>query len=224
METNPRFDVTIPASRPIIRRGGLSMKTLCVTLALTLLAVMGASFQHDAAYSQPVSEASPTDSSASQAAQSPWREFTSKQGGFSVLMPGAPKEETEVKELPVVGKGETHLFILSHESGVYVVSYLDVPGLARQDQSFCDSFGKGFLKSIGEATAKGAGGKVASETDISFGKNPGKEILIEVSAGIATARAYFIRRRGYELIGAPTAGSNPTNVKKFLDSFKLTAP
>jgi hypothetical protein len=136
-------------------------------------------------------------------------------------MPGTPKEGTEVKEFPEVGKGELHLFVLAGESGVYIAAYLDLPGLARQTQAYCDSFGKGFLKSIGEATAKGAGGKVVKETDISFEKDPGKEFLIETPTGLATARAYFINRRGYQLAVAP--GNDVGNVKKFLDSFKVTA-
>ena len=50
------------------------------------------------------------------------------------------------------------------------------------------------------------------------------EILIEVPAGVMTARGYFINRRGYQLLAAPAAsGSDLGNVKRFLDSFKVTA-
>lgn len=199
------------------------MKKHRATFALSILVLMAGTFQQQAACKEPVCEASPANPDTPQPAQSDWKVFTSRAGGFSVLMPGTPKEETEVKEIPVVGRGETHLFVLASESGVYVAAYLDVPGLARQTQAFCDSFGKGFLKSIGEATAKGAGGKVVRDTDISFGKDPGKEILIEVPAGHATARAYFIKRRGYQLIAAPAGGDDVGNGKKFLDSFKVTA-
>ena len=196
------------------------MKRRRAPLALSILALMASTFQQEAVGRAPVL-ASQKDQKTPQAAPSEWKEFSSRQGGFSVLMPGTPQEQTEVKELPVVGRGETHLFILASESCVYVAAYLDLPGLALQTQTFCDSFGKGFLNSIGDATAKGAAGKVVKETDISFGKDPGKEILIETPAGIATARAYFIRRRGYQLIAAP-AGNDVGNVKKFLDSFKVT--
>jgi hypothetical protein len=183
-----------------------------------MLVLMAGTFQREAVCKVTFGEASRAVQSMPE-----WKLFSSRQGGFSVLMPGSPKEETELKDFPVVGKGETHLFILAHESGVYIASYLEIPGLARQDQSFCDSFGKGFLKTIGEATAKGAGGKVVSETDILFGRAPGKEILMQTSGGVATARAYFIRRHGYELIAAPAAGADAGNVKKFLDSFKTAA-
>ena len=157
-------------------------------------------------------------------AQSEWREFAPPAGGFSVLMPGTPKEQTQVKEFPVVGKGEVRLYILTIESGVYAAGYVEVPGLAKQTQAFCDSFGKGFLSSVGDGTAKGAGGKVIKETDIQFGTNPGKEILIETPAGVATARAYFINRRGYQILALSRGtDADVANVKKFLDSFKVTA-
>ena len=198
------------------------MKKNRASLALGMLALMASTFQQEAVGRAPVLAAH-TDQKTPQAGQPDWREFRSRQGGFSVLMPGTPQEQTEVKELPEVGRSETHLFVLGSESGVYGAAYLDLPGLARQTQVFCNNFGKGFLKSIGEATAKGAGGKVVKDTDISFGKDPGKEILIEAPGGVATARAYFIKRRGYQLIVLPAAGSDRGNVKKFLDSFKVTA-
>jgi|RhiMetdeSRZDD1v2_1073273.scaffolds.fasta_scaffold335234_2 hypothetical protein len=194
-----------------------------VTLALLALPLLAPTFQRPAA-GQPVAEALLKQPNASQGAQSAWREFSPRQAGFSVLMPGMPKEETEIKDFPVVGKGTVHLFVLSGEYGVYVVGYLEVPGLARQSPSFCDSFGKGFLAGIGEGTAKGAGGKVIKDSDISFGSYPGKEILIQVPAGLATARAFFIKRRGYQLVAVPPSGSDDAGyVKKFLDSFKVTA-
>jgi len=134
------------------------MKKHPAPLALGILALMAGTFQEEAVRRALVI-ASHTDQETPQAAQPDWREFRSRQGGFSVLMPGTPQEQTEVKELPEVGRGETHLFVLASESGVYVAAYLDLPGLARQTQAFCDSFGKGFLKSIGEATAKGPGAR-----------------------------------------------------------------
>jgi len=200
------------------------MKKHRTILVLVILVLLASALQQTAAFTHPLGDASPGDLNNSKAAQTEWREFSSRQGRFSVLMPGTPKEETEVKEFPVVGKGEVYLFILANESGVYVAGYLDVPSLAQQTQEFCDSFGKGFLRTIGEGTAKGGGGKVVKETDILFDKDPGKEILIQVPSGLATARAYFIKRRGYQLIAVPpSSGSDSGNVKKFLDSFKLSA-
>ncbi len=200
------------------------MKRHRTILVLVILVLLASALGQKAAFTQPLGDTSAPDLNTPRAAQTEWREFSSRQGGFSVLMPGTPKEETEVKDFPVVGKGVAHLFILGNESGIYVASYLDVPSLAQQTQSFCDSFGKGFLRTIGEGTAKGGGGKVVKETDILFEKDPGKEILIQFPSGLGTARAYFIKRRGYQLIAIPPAsGSNSGNVKKFLDSFKISA-
>jgi hypothetical protein len=139
-------------------------------------------------------------------------------------MPGTPDEEIETKEFPVVGKAVSHMFGLANDSGFYMAGYVEIPGLAEQSQEFCDDFGAGFLKSIGEGIANGAGGKVVKDTDISAGNRLGREILIEVPGGLLTARAYFVKRRGYQLLAAPPASSSDSgNVKKFLDSFKLPA-
>jgi hypothetical protein len=179
--------------------------------------ILGAILQPQYAYTRPDAEANVITFNA----QSQWQTFSSKAGGFSVLMPGIPKEETDFKEFPVVGKGEVHLFTIQSELGTFVAGYIEIPGLAKQSQSFSDSFGKGFLSTIGEGTAKGAGGKVVKESDISYGNDPGKEILIETPSVKATVRAYFINRHGYQLIAAPGASGSSETVKRFLDSFKI---
>src|SRR5882762_8352189 len=109
------------------------MKKHRASLALGTLALMASTFQQEAVGRASVL-ASHTDQKTPQAAQPDWREFRSTQGRFSVLMPGTPQEQTEVKEFPEVGRGETHLFVLGSESGVYGAAYLDLPGLARQTQ------------------------------------------------------------------------------------------
>jgi hypothetical protein len=191
-------------------------------LALASLVLMTSIFGSDAACREPISKTSPAGRKISSVAQAEWKEFSSKQGGFSILMPGEPQEQTDDKEFPVVGTGQVHLFSFSNDSGFYLVGYLDIPGLAGQTQAFCDSFAKGFLRTVGEGTAKGAGGKVVKDTDITMGNSLGKEILIQIPTGLATARAYFIKRRGYQLIAAPFGPDGAANVKKFLDSFRLT--
>ena len=189
---------------------------LCTLVSLILL---GTNLQQQLADTHTASEAPTTFVPAQQ-----WQEFSSRAGGFSVLMPGRPTEDTDSKDFPVVGKGDVHLFTAQTELGVFIAGYLEIPGLAKQTPAFCDSFGKGFLSTIGEGTAKGANGKVVKETDISYGADPGKEILIEAPGGKkATVRAYFINRRGYQLIVAPSTTATPEIVNKFLDSFKIIA-
>ena len=216
-----RLDLTDPTSRRIIRRGELTMKKYRTLLTLGSLVLMASTFQHEAAGRAPVSKATPAGYIVSSSAQAEWKEFSPKQGGFSILMPGEPQEQTDDKEFPIVGKGQVHLFSIAVDSGFFLVAYVEIPGLAGQTQEFCDGFGKGFLKTVGEGTAKGAGGKVVKDTDITMGNSPGKEILIRVPTGLATARAYFIKRRGYQLIAAPSGPDGAANVKKFLDSFRL---
>ena len=193
------------------------MKKHYVLCALVCLILLGTNLRSPHAGTHTDSEPSTTF-----APQQQWQEFSSRAGGFSILMPGTPKEETNSQEFPVVGAGDFHLFTVRSDLGAFVAAYVEVPGLAKQSQAFSDSFGKGFLNKVGEGTARGAGGKVVKETDISYGTNPGKEFLIEVPSGQATVRAYFINRRGYELIAAPATSTTAESVKKFLDSFKIT--
>src|SRR5215510_15207225 len=145
------------------------MKKHYILCTLVLLILLGTCLKTQNANTQPFTEA-PTTYTAPQ-----WQEFSSRAGGFSILMPGTPKEETNSKEFPVVGKGDFHLFTVQSDLGAFVAAYVEVPGLAKQSQSFSDSFGKGFLANVGEGTARGAGGKVVNEKDISYGTNPGKE-------------------------------------------------
>jgi len=151
-----------------------------------------------------------------QAGQSEWSVYSSKDGGFSIMMPGMPKEEVSTQEVPNLGKAQIHVFVVKDESGFYP--------LAKIDQEHADEFGKGFLRSVGQGIAQGANGKVVKETEIDLGTYSGKEILIALPAGLVTARAYFIKRRGYQLVAGPsTAGAENGNIKKFLDSFRVTA-
>ena len=159
-----------------------------------------------------------------QAGQSEWSIYSSKDGGFSIMMPGMPKEEVSTQEVPNLGKAQIHVFVVKDESGFYMASYVEYPPLAKIDQEHADEFGKGFLRSVGQGIAQGANGKVVKETEIDFGTYSGKEILIALPAGLVTARAYFIKRRGYQLVAGPsTAGAENGNIKKFLDSFRVTA-
>ena len=96
------LDVTNPPPGLTMRRGGLSMQKHRATFALIILVMMAGTFQQEAVCKEPVWKESLTDPSTLQPAESEWRVFSSRQGGFSVLMPGTPQEETEVKEFPVV--------------------------------------------------------------------------------------------------------------------------
>lgn len=66
-------------------------------------------------------------------AQSVWRPFSPPQSGFSILMPGSPKTETETKSFLINGKNvkiTEHLFIsdrADQEGTIYIVSYSDYP-------------------------------------------------------------------------------------------------
>src|SRR5438876_8198660 len=154
-----------------------------------------------------------------QAGQSEWSVYSSKDGGFSIMMPAMPKEEVSTQEVPNLGKAQIHVFVVKDESGFYMASYVEYPPLAKIDQEHADEFGKGFLRSVGQGIAQGANGKVVKETEIDLGTYSGKEILIALPADLVTARPYLIMLSVIQIDDGRVAMDAETgNTKRDLDS------
>src|SRR5205823_4011103 len=104
------------------------------------------------------------------------------------------------------------------DAGAYVAVHFDLPPGGPQltsDQRF-EGTKQGVL-------AMTPGSKFVSESNITLnGKHPGREMKFEVNGKFTvTLRVYLVENRGYQLIaGGP--GASAADVKKFLDSFKLT--
>jgi hypothetical protein len=138
-----------------------------------------------------------------------WKEFSSPEGKFKVLFPGAPKSETRPAG-PLTLKAHA----VELRDGVYVVSYADLPPGNPFDYS----------ASI-RGMAAPWGGKVLSETDVTVEGTRGKGFEMEVTnprKGYATGRIVVISGRLYQIfaLGNNMRASEP-DVQKFLDSFKL---
>jgi hypothetical protein len=140
---------------------------------------------------------------------SSWKEFSSPEGKFTVSMPGTPKKQTQNQ-----GGLTTNAFAVEVKNGAYLVSYSDLPP------------GTPFDYSAGiRAMATKYQGKVLSETDFTLDGNKGKAYEMEINQpkGFATGRIVVVNNRLYQTlaIGTNARASDP-DVKKFLDSFKLT--
>jgi hypothetical protein len=163
-----------------------------------------------------------------------WKEFTSKEGRFSVSLPGTPKPESRTQETPVFSI-TTHAFVLQTDMALYYVSYADVPlppgPMTPEDR-------KEALASTRERIISG-GARIISESDVAVAGNGGTEILAEKNGLILRARFALIEGRLYQLI----LGARPNTVfitgkvspkaadrtdlfeqtsARFFDSFKLT--
>jgi hypothetical protein len=151
--------------------------------------------------------------------ESDWKEFTSDEGRFSVLLPRTPRQTTETVDAPA-GEIDEHTFTTIYGSITYVVSYSDYP------QNLTTGDTRAVLDSLRDSAVTSFNGKLLSERSISLNGHPGRELKIQVSddAGTAIARfrIFLVRNRLYYLYTlAPEERSPSPSVDKFLNSFKL---
>ncbi|MCL1469636.1 hypothetical protein [Argonema antarcticum] len=144
-------------------------------------------------------------------AQSDWSEFSSASGGFAVLMPGTPKEESETSDDGSV----EYSYTLSLEKAAFLVHYTDIPNAdelsAEEIQELLDGTPADF--------AKGAEAKLLGTRSISIDDNPGKEFEFTLSDGTpGKARVYMVKKRLYVVVGMT---SESENTERFLNSFRL---
>ena len=163
---------------------------------------------------------------------SSWKEFSSKEGRFSISLPGAPTPSVRSMDTNI-GKVITHSFALEGDLGVYYVAYVDFPVWPDNP----DDIRTGLDSSRDQAMQ---GGQLISENDVWLGEILGREILVKKNNLIFHARYFFAKGRLFQAIlmsapqiafkeGEPT--SNPSDftdvyksaAKRFFDSFKITA-
>lgn len=163
-----------------------------------------------------------------------WTEFSSAQGGFTVLMPGAPNSTAHPLDTPLGEIPQGRSMVLT-DSAVYIVNYSDFP-VSSEDPAVV----KGALDAGRDnATAEQPGTKLLSEKEVVLDGHAGREWLFEGPDVVLLIRAYFIKGRLYQvMIGAPPGvafkGGRPTadpgdrtefftRVSTiFLDSFRLS--
>ena len=162
---------------------------------------------------------------------SAWKEFNSKEGRFSISLPGAPTPSVRTRDTSI-GKVTTHSFTLEGDLGIYYVAYVDFPVWPEAP----DEIRAGLDSSRDQAVR---GGQLISENDVWLGDVLGREILVKKDNLILHARYFFTKGRLFQAIlttapqiafkeGEPS--SNPSDLtdvykstaKRFFESFKLT--
>src|SRR6202011_5912405 len=99
--------------------------------------------------------------------KSGWKEFTSKDGGFSVLLPAPPKEDKVPIKSPDGKPTTQYQFAVDGGNGAYLVSYQDNPNLVKADGEAAD---KALIAAQKTAQAS-VGGKLLAEKKIKLGGN-----------------------------------------------------
>lgn len=154
-----------------------------------------------------------------------WQTFSSKEGNFTLLLPGQPKEQRQ----PVStagGQVDAIMYITEVGSTAFGAGYSDFPGNARQADP------QAVLKGARDGAAKNVNGTVIEEKSIELAGYPGLEIAVEVPAGVAVpggalyrARIYLIGNRLYQVIYvALKKDYHPDEYQKLFDSFQLNNP
>jgi hypothetical protein len=149
-----------------------------------------------------------------------WKEFTSEEGRFSILLPRTPRQTTETVDT-FIGEIDEHSFTVIHGNITYIVSYSDYPQnvlSASNPRAILDSFSDSAVTSIE--------GKLLSERSTSLNGYLGRELKIKIAddsgTAIAQIRIYLVGNRLYYIYTlAPEERATSPSVGKFLNSFKL---
>ena len=189
----------------------MKLRVLLPALAAALL-LTGYPAAQSSAATQPV-----------QARRSTWKQFTSTKGGFSVLMPGTPKQLRLTQQSPI-GAIDVYGFVVEQNQKTvgYVVMYADFPVNLAQTVNPKQIFNGGRDRVLNMMQ-----GKLLSQRDVRLQGYPGKEFTYEAKGSIVKHRLYLVNRRLYQII----AGTNKNQQQSlsrsttgFLNSFKLRSP
>jgi hypothetical protein len=148
-----------------------------------------------------------------------FKEFTSTEGRFKVLMPGTPTEKTET------ASGVTmKIFSVEGRNGAYAVAFADMPIPAGESEAQIHKR----LNGARDGAVANVKGLLKTETKITLSeKHLGREFEASLpeQKGMLRARIYLVNQRLYQImvVGKPewTSSSEAT---KFLESFTLTSP
>ena len=155
-----------------------------------------------------------------------WIKLEPGNAGFTVLMPGKPSETgTALAGRPDI---TNHELTVETKLAGYVVTYVDFPEEITDPDAV-----KTILDSGRDGAVASSKAELTSEKEIKVKQFAGREWLMKLPNGlVATARAYWVKRRLYQviLITSPSANDSPELIKlrqdagnKFLDSFTLSS-
>jgi hypothetical protein len=147
-----------------------------------------------------------------------WRVFTSKEGGFTVALPGKPVESKQ-RVATATATLDVYLFVAdAKDDGAYIVSYSDLPAADVKPGTEAKR-----LDLARDGAVSNAGGKLRSEKEIKLDGFPGRELDIETEKGQRIRmRIVAAKQRLYQamVMGAPLF-TQSKDTTLFLDSLRL---
>jgi hypothetical protein len=147
-----------------------------------------------------------------------WKPFSSKAGGFSVLVPGVPTEKDQAITT-LAGVINCKMYEVTLAQGALVTAYNDLP------QKVQPGGEKAVLDGARDGAVANVKGKLLSDKDIKLGTAPGREVEIDVQ-GKARIRTRIYLVNGSRMYQVMVVGANADfpaskDANRFLDSFKL---
>jgi hypothetical protein len=148
-----------------------------------------------------------------------WKEFTSKDGGFVVTMPGDPKEEKKNRRT-ASGPGELILYVVERkkEETVYVAGYCELPESVIKNTPLDKRLDYARRRVLSDLK-----GKLLKNKKITLGSHPGRELQIAIEGGgLVRQRLFAVKDKLYQLlVVGPKAKALSKDSDRFMDSFKL---
>lgn len=143
-----------------------------------------------------------------------WKRFTSKSGGFSIVMPGTPAERKQ--------NGLTQFELIRDQESVrYAVGILNLPVAPKTDKKLQNEVYEGIRRGAANGQAE-----LLSFRTIQLNGLPGREMNFKLPDNmVAKWRVYLVDRRAY-FINVTTTKANQerglaTSIEVFLNSFRL---
>jgi len=154
--------------------------------------------------------------------KAPGKVFVSKEGGYSVTMPGKPRHQNQTIQTPI-GALEMHTEVLEGPEIAYFVMYYDYPAdlIAKADP-------KATLENGQKGAITNAKGTLIEEEVIELDGHPGRAFLYampegDIPDGMGKSRHFLVKNRFYQVMAVGTrAKVRDKATDRFLESFKLT--
>lgn len=206
------------------------MKNQTIAALMGTVLIVGGGLHLPAAQAADVSQSTPTTPATPAAPAAPatptsptsptanWQPFSSKVGGFTVQMPGQPKEEVERGSKP--NESDTYSYILDKGNSAYFISYYDLPNTIPAGKT------REFFDSVRDGAVRGSKARVLNERDVRLdNQHSGRQVRYVDSEGVTYhMRLYLVNKRLYLTLVAIAQGENTKltpDADRFLNSFKL---
>lgn len=142
--------------------------------------------------------------------------FVSKEGGFTIDLPGEDvKKSTTAMGRAFATAAFEHKW--DNDQGYFVVTYADLTEELDNHEAFLKLVSQSLVDDMGKE-----GGKLKSERALMLDGNHGYEVVINLKGGmVGIGRYYLVKKRVYTIFSGWKNNENGEKQLKILDSFKL---